>query len=29
LEDFVMKWWEGVELGRASWGGENKTFAFD
>ncbi|KAG9679029.1 hypothetical protein KCU99_g1729, partial [Aureobasidium melanogenum] len=29
LEEFVMKWWEGFELGRASWGGENKTSAFD
>ncbi|CAD0101319.1 unnamed protein product [Aureobasidium mustum] len=29
LEEFVMKWWEGVELEEASWGSENKTFAFD
>ncbi|KAH0164988.1 hypothetical protein KCU67_g4916, partial [Aureobasidium melanogenum] len=29
LEEFVMKWWEGVELEKASWGGANKTFAFD
>ncbi|KAG9566586.1 hypothetical protein KCU61_g4282, partial [Aureobasidium melanogenum] len=29
LEEFVIKWWEGVKLEKASWGGENKTFAFD
>lgn len=29
LEEFVTKWWDGVELEEASWGGENKTFSFD
>ncbi|KAG9589565.1 hypothetical protein KCU77_g4895, partial [Aureobasidium melanogenum] len=29
LEEFGMKWWKGVELEKASWGGDNKTFAFD
>lgn len=29
LEEFVTKWWDGVELEEANWDGENKTIAFD
>lgn len=29
LEEFVKKWWEGVELDEPSWGSENKTFSFN
>ncbi|KAG9952750.1 hypothetical protein KCU85_g1963, partial [Aureobasidium melanogenum] len=29
LEEFVLKWWDGVELEEANWDSENKTFSFD
>ncbi|CAD0108151.1 unnamed protein product [Aureobasidium uvarum] len=29
VEEYMSKWWEGVELEEASWGSANKTFAFD
>ncbi|CAD0095813.1 unnamed protein product [Aureobasidium vineae] len=29
VEDYMRRWWEGVQLEEPNWGGANKTFAFD